>query len=69
MDASEKFALFASECEGMAKLTKAPEDKAVWNRLAQRWRRCAELNDQQNSEAKQRHSEKRHRHVAHSWAP
>ena len=63
MDTSEKFALFASECEGMAKLTKAPEDKAVWNRLAQRG------TEETNSEAKQRHSEKRHRHVAHSWAP
>jgi hypothetical protein len=35
MDTSEQFALFASECEGMAKLTKTPENKAVWNRLAQ----------------------------------
>jgi hypothetical protein len=69
MDTSEKFALFANECEGMAKLTRNPENKAVWNRLAQRWRRCADLNDRQNSEANKRHSEKRHRHVAHSWAP
>jgi hypothetical protein len=68
MDTSEKFSLFASECEGMAKLTKTPENKVIWSRLAQRWRRCAELIDRQDAEARQRHAGKRHRQVAHTWA-
>jgi hypothetical protein len=43
MHATDRFLRFAAECEVMAKFTRNREDKAVWNGLAQRWLRCAEL--------------------------
>lgn len=47
MHATDRFLRFAAECQVMAKFTRNPKDKAVWNGLAQRWRRCAELVDQE----------------------
>jgi hypothetical protein len=46
MHATERFMKFAAECEVMAKFTRSPESRAVWNGLAQRWIRCARLADQ-----------------------
>jgi hypothetical protein len=43
MNTSDRFTRFAAECEVMAKFSRGADDKAVWNRLAQRWIRCAEL--------------------------
>lgn len=47
--ATDRFLRFAAECEVMAKVTRNPQDKAVWNGLAQRWLRCAELMDQEHA--------------------
>jgi len=52
MDASERFLRFAAEYELMAKVTRDPENKTVWRKIAQRWIRCAELVEEQNSLAR-----------------
>jgi len=39
----ELFLKFAAECESMAKFSPSQENRLVWNGLAQRWLRCAEL--------------------------
>ena len=45
---------FAAECEAMANGTRDPRDKQVWTGLAQRWRRCAALTEQQESDLRAR---------------
>ena len=47
MNPSENFVRHAAECELMAKFTHLSENRAVWIRMAERWLRCAELNDRQ----------------------
>jgi hypothetical protein len=69
MNPSEKFVNFAKECESMAKFTHSAENTAVWKRMAERWRRCAEVYDRQSSMAQEVHATKRHRTTPHSWAP
>jgi len=51
MDTADRFLRFAAECEVMAKFTRSRENKAVWNGLAQRWLRCAEMMDQNRAPA------------------
>ncbi len=67
MDATDRFLRFAAECEIMAKSTRRPEDKAVWNGLAQRWVRCAELIEQEHLHRQPPPRQHRTvaRHVAH----
>jgi hypothetical protein len=69
MDPSEKFVKFAAECESMAKFTHTAENTEVWKRMAERWRRCAEVYDRQSSMSHQANTAKRNRTVPHSWAP
>ncbi len=45
MNTADRFLRFAAECEVMAKISRSSENRSVWNRLAQRWQRCAELFD------------------------
>lgn len=47
MHATDRFMRFAAECKVMAKTTRNPEDRAIWNGLAQRWLRCAEFMDRE----------------------
>jgi hypothetical protein len=49
MDAAENLLRFADECEQMAKRTSDREGKHAWRELAQRWRRCAELRQEQDA--------------------
>jgi hypothetical protein len=49
MSASERFLKFAAECELMAKFTPSPENKVTWHRMAERWVRCAEVYERQDS--------------------
>jgi hypothetical protein len=65
MDTSDRFLRFAAECEVMAKFTRSREDKAVWNGLAQRWLKCAELMGQEHSTLHQRGA-RRQRTALHS---
>jgi len=66
MNTSDRFLRFAAECEVMAKFSRTPEDRAVWSGLAQRWTRCAELVDQQDSDDRSRRSLKRHLKAVHT---
>jgi len=68
MDTSERFLRFAAECEHMAKVTRDRENKTVWRSIAQRWIRCAELVQQQNSSALAAHSMKRRGKAAFTLA-
>jgi len=64
MDATDRFLRFAAECEVMAKVTRSRENKAVWNGLAQRWLRCAEVMGQSRPAVHHHsHSAKRQRTV------
>ena len=67
MTPSEKFVKFAAECELMAKLTRSPENRIVWTRMAERWLRCAELYDRESSAVHSSSMAKRHRASSHSW--
>lgn len=51
MDTTDQFLRFAAECEVMARFTRSPQNKAIWNGLAQRWLRCAELMDRDRASA------------------
>ena len=42
---AEEFRLYAVQCRRMACDTPDQESKATWNRLADRWVRCAELEE------------------------
>jgi hypothetical protein len=68
MDTTDQFLRFAAECEVMAKFTRSPENKAVWNGLAQRWMRCAELMEQEHSSRHHPPPAKRHRTFVHNMA-
>jgi hypothetical protein len=50
MMTSDRLMRFAAECEVMAKFTQSQESRLTWNRIAQRWLRCAELLEQQDSD-------------------
>jgi hypothetical protein len=50
----EHFQRFAAECEVMACRTRNPEDKEVWTRLAERWRRCAALMEREEADVRAR---------------
>jgi phytoene/squalene synthetase len=39
---AEEFRRHAAECKNMANFTHDRENKAVWNRMAERWLQCAE---------------------------
>jgi hypothetical protein len=51
LDTSERFLRFAAECEAMAKSSPTPVSRAVWQQLARRWIRCADLARKDNSMA------------------
>jgi len=47
----------AAECERIAELTRDPESKFVWRRMADRWHRCAKVVASAGSEAAHRAAE------------
>ena len=52
MQPNEQFLRHAAECEEMARFTHDLESKATWRRMAERWRRCAEVFARQSSAAR-----------------
>src|SRR5262245_59099719 len=42
MNPPDELLKHAADCEQMAKFARDAESKATWNRMAERWRRCAE---------------------------
>jgi len=67
MNVSDRFLRFAAECELMAKLTPSAENELTWHRMAERWIRCAELIERQNSLADVARATKQHRKPEPSW--
>jgi hypothetical protein len=51
MNPPEEFLRHAADCERMAKFTRDPASKATWNRMAERWLRCAEVFESQRAAA------------------
>lgn len=68
MNVSERCLKFAAECELMAKFTSSPENEVTWHRMAERWIRCAELSERQDSLAHAGGPKKRHRKPEWNWA-
>jgi hypothetical protein len=64
---NEEFVKRASDCETMAKLTRDPESSATWNRMATRWRQCADK-FMRESQAAKNHPPKRYRKAEPAWA-
>jgi hypothetical protein len=64
---NEEFLKRASDCETMAKVTRDPESKTTWNRMAERWRRCADKFVSESQAAKN-HPPTRYRKAEPSWA-
>lgn len=64
MITSDRFLRFAAECEAMAKFTHSRESRATWNQIAQRWLRCAELMDKNDSNSRHGRKEARARQTS-----
>jgi uncharacterized membrane protein YeaQ/YmgE (transglycosylase-associated protein family) len=67
MSASERLLRFAAECEVMAKFSPSPENKVTWHRMAERWVRCAEVYERQDSSAHAAVRKKGHRKSEDNW--
>jgi hypothetical protein len=70
MDTPAQFRKHAADCETMAKVSRDPETKAVWKRMADRWLVCARLADEEDESQRRRKDENRakpHRNP-HAWA-
>lgn len=52
MNPSEEFLRHAADCQRMAKFARDPASKATWNRMAERWLRCAETFNRQSAAAR-----------------
>jgi hypothetical protein len=39
---ADEFLKHAAECQQMARRTRNPASKATWNRMAERWLKCAD---------------------------
>jgi hypothetical protein len=51
----------AAECERIADFTGDPGSKAAWSRMAERWRRCADVAKMSASSAATHRDTNRHR--------
>jgi hypothetical protein len=67
MHPPDEFRKYAADCMEMAKFSLDPEGKAMWNRMAERWFRCAERYAGESLAARD-HSLKQHRKRAPAWA-
>jgi hypothetical protein len=68
MNPPDEFLKHAAECEQMAKFVRDPASKATWNRMADRWRRCAEKFTTDSLAARHAMPAKRRQGVAPAWA-
>jgi hypothetical protein len=59
MELDQEFLRHATECEEMARFTRDLESKATWRRMADRWRRCADVVDRENAARRERANERR----------
>jgi hypothetical protein len=63
MNLPDDFLKHALDCERLAKFTRDPESRATWNRMAERWRRCASIFSEESVAARNR-SRKREQKTA-----
>jgi hypothetical protein len=70
MDTVAEYRKHAASCAQMARATRDPDSKAVWNRMSERWLVCAKLEDDRAAAARRHaHNQKRHRAALHhSWS-
>src|SRR5215813_9148595 len=68
MNPPDEFLKHAADCEQMAKFARDAESKATWNRMAERWRLCAEKFTTESLAAHHAMLAKRHQGVAPDWA-
>ena len=68
MNPPDEFLKHAADCEQMAKFARDAESKATWNRMAERWRRCAEKFTTESLAAHHAMLAKRRQGVAPDWA-
>jgi len=59
MDTPAEFRKHAADCETMAKVSRDPETKAAWKRMAERWLVCAKWAEDQDL-LQRRHAEENH---------
>lgn len=59
MQPIEQFLRHASDCEEMARFTHDLESKATWRRMAERWRRCAEVLGREDAARQERAKQRR----------
>jgi hypothetical protein len=64
VETAKEFTTYATTCQSMARTAKDPESKAAWLRLAERWRLCAKLADEQERYARTRDPKRRPRSPA-----
>ena len=55
MDLAQEFRRHAEECRRMARTTPGLEDRAGWNRMAERWLLCAQKAESETAAAINRH--------------
>jgi len=55
----ELFLKYVAECEEMARSTRDLESKATWQRMADRWRRCADVLAREDAARQERANERR----------
>jgi hypothetical protein len=67
MNPPDEFQKHAADCMHMAKLSRDVESKAMWNRMAERWRQCAERYVGQSIAARDQ-LQNRRRKSPPSWA-
>jgi hypothetical protein len=68
MNPPDEFLKHAADCEQMAKFARDPKSKATWNRMAERWRRCAEKFTSESLAAHHAMQAKRRQNAAPDWA-
>jgi hypothetical protein len=69
MDTVTVFLNHAASCRTMAKVSDDPQNRVVWERMAERWLVCAKLAQERMSAARaQAENQRRHRGRVHGWA-
>jgi hypothetical protein len=58
MDTAAEFRKYAANCKKMSRVSKDPEIKALWRRMAARWLLCAKLVEEEERSAARLHEER-----------
>jgi hypothetical protein len=68
MHVASEFIRRATECDHMAQFTDDPVSKTTWKGMADRWRRCAEVERVANAATEEHRRSKRQRQTSPSWS-